>query len=422
MKFKDLKLIPPILKALSEENYIEPTLIQAKSIPLILNREDVLGSAQTGTGKTAAFAIPIIQHLVGESQKTKGRRKILSLVITPTRELAIQIGESFSTYGRHTSVKNTVVFGGVPQGSQTRALQKGVDVLVATPGRLLDLMTQGFISLADIKYFVLDEADRMLDMGFIHDIKKIIAKLPVKRQTLFFSATMPPNIIKLSQQLLVNPKKVSVNPTSSTADTIQQYLYTTNKDKKKELLFHILENHKIEQVLLFSRTKHGANRIVKNLHRKKINAAAIHGDRSQNQRQKALRDFKDGQLRVLVATDIAARGIDIDKLRYVINYDIPNEPETYVHRIGRCGRAGEQGIAISMCEPEENAYVKDIQKLIKQKIQISDDNPFPQTDRPMNAAEKKEQNKEKQRRKEEFFANRNKKRGAQNPSYRRGKN
>ena len=259
----------------------------------------------------------------------------------------------------------------------------------------------------------------MLDMGFIHDIKKIIAKLPVKRQTLFFSATMPASIIKLSQQLLVNPQKVSVNPQSSTAETIQQYLYTTNKDKKKELLFHILAKHKIEQVLLFSRTKHGANRIVTNLRRKKIDAAAIHGDRSQNQRQKALCDFKDGQLRVLVATDIAARGIDIDKLRYVINYDIPNEPETYVHRIGRCGRAGEQGISISICEPEENVYVKDIEKLIKQKIQLSADNPFPQTDRPMNAAEKKEQNKEKQRRKDEFFANRNKKRGSQNPSYRR---
>ncbi len=421
MKFKDLKLIPPILKALSEENYIEPTSIQAKSIPLILKREDVLGSAQTGTGKTAAFAIPIIQHLVGEPQKTKGKRKISCLVVTPTRELAIQIGESFSTYGRHTSIKNTVVFGGVPQGAQTRALGQGVDVLVATPGRLLDLMDQGFISLAEIKYFVLDEADRMLDMGFIHDIKKIIAKLPTQRQTLFFSATMPPNIVKFSQTLLVNPQKVSVNPTSSTADTIQQYLYTTNKSSKKELLFHILENHKIEQVLLFSRTKHGANRIVKNLHRKKINAAAIHGDRSQNQRQKALRDFKDGQLRVLVATDIAARGIDIDKLRYVINYDIPNEPETYVHRIGRCGRAGEQGIAISICEPEENAYIEDIQKLIKQKIKVFGENPFPQTDRPMNAAEKREHNKEKQRRKQEFFANRNKKRGAQNPSYRRGK-
>ncbi len=419
MKFEDLKLIPQILKALQEENYAEPTDIQAKSIPLILDRKDVLGSAQTGTGKTAAFAIPIIQHLVESQQITKGRRKISSLVITPTRELAIQIGESFSTYGRHTNIKNTVIFGGVPQGAQTRALKQGIEVLVATPGRLLDLMEQGYVSLTDVKYFVLDEADRMLDMGFIHDIKKIIAKLPKKRQTLFFSATMPPTIVKLSHQLLIDPQKVAVDPVSSTAQTIQQYLYTTNRDTKKSLLCHILENKEIEQVLLFSRTKHGADRIVRNLRKEKIACNAIHGDKSQNQRQKALKDFKNGDLRVLVATDIAARGIDIDKLRYVINYDIPNESETYVHRIGRCGRAGEEGIAISISEPEENVYIKDIEKLTKQKIKIVSDNPFPQTDKAMNTAEKKEWEKEKQRRKQEFFANRNKKRGSQNPSFRR---
>ena len=420
MRFEDLKLIPEILKALKEEGYTEPTSIQEKAIPLVLKREDVLGSAQTGTGKTAAFAIPIIQHLANRP-KPNGRRKITGLIVTPTRELALQIAESFTAYGKYTPIKNTVIYGGVGQGSQTDALKRGVDVLVATPGRLLDLMEQGFISLKDVRYFVLDEADRMLDMGFIHDIKKIIAKLPKSRQSLFFSATMPKNIVDLSNQILINPRKVAVNPVSSTAETIQQYLYLTNRDKKRELLLHILKSNDIEQVLVFSRTKHGADRIVRNLRKKKIECAAIHGDKSQNQRQKALKSFKKNQIRVLVATDIAARGIDIDKLRHVINYDIPNESETYVHRIGRCGRAGEDGVSISICEPEEIAYIKDIEKLIKQKIQIVDDNPFPQTDKPMTNAEKKEWEKEKQRRKQEFFANRNKKRGAQNPGFRRRK-
>ncbi len=421
MKFEDLKLIPSILKALRDENYIEPTSIQSKAIPLVLNREDVLGSAQTGTGKTAAFAIPIIQHLYNNQQNRKGKRKILSLVVTPTRELAIQIGESFTAYAKYTNIKNTVVYGGVTQLSQTNALKQGVDVLVATPGRLLDLIDQGYISLFDVQYFVLDEADRMLDMGFIHDIKKIIAKLPKERQSLFFSATMPQNIINLSQQILNNPKKVSVDPASSTAETIQQYLYTTNRENKSDLLLHILKNQELKQVLLFSRTKHGADRITRNLRKKKIECAAIHGDKSQNQRQKALAEFKAGKIRILVATDIAARGIDIEKLRYVINYDIPNESETYVHRIGRCGRAREEGISISICEPEENEYIRDIEKLIKQKIELVSNNPFPQTDKPMNASEKKENEKEKQKRKQEFFANRNKKRGAQNPGFRRSK-
>lgn len=421
MKFEDLNLIPPILKALKDENYITPTSIQAKAIPLILNRKDVLGSAQTGTGKTAAFALPILQHLTNDQQNNKGKRIISTLVVTPTRELAIQIGESFTVYGKYTHIRNTVIFGGVTQGSQTNALKKGVDVLVATPGRLLDLMDQGFISLRDIKYFVLDEADRMLDMGFIHDIKKIIAKLPKQRQSLFFSATMPQNILDLSRQILVNPLTVSVSPVSSTAETIQQYLYMTNRENKKELLLHILGNPDMKQVLLFSRTKHGADRIVSNLRRSKINCAAIHGDKGQNQRQQALSEFKAGNIRVLVATDIAARGIDIDGLRYVINYDIPNESETYVHRIGRCGRANEEGISISICEPEENAYIKDIEKLINQKIQVVSDNPFPQTDKPMNTAEKKAWEKEKQKRKQEFFASRNKKTGSQNPGFRRNK-
>lgn len=421
MKFEDLNLISPILEALRDQNYIEPTAIQEKTIPVILKGQDVLASAQTGTGKTAAFAIPIIQHLTNDENRKSGRRKVLSLVVTPTRELAIQIGESFNAYGRHTNIKNTVIYGGVNQSSQKDALRRGIDVLVATPGRLLDLINQGFISLKDVKYFVLDEADRMLDMGFIPDVKRILSHLPKQRQSLFFSATMPKNIVTLSQQILVNPKKIAVDPVSSTAETIQQYLYTTNRDSKRDLLVHILKDQKINQVLLFSRTKHGADRIVRNLQKKKINCAAIHGDKSQNQRQKALKEFKAGKIRVLVATDIAARGIDIDKLHYVINYDIPNESETYVHRIGRCGRAGENGISISICEPEENAFIKDIEKLIKQKIQIVTDNPFPQTDKPMNTAQKKDWEKEKQKRKQEFFANRKKQKDSTNKNFRRPK-
>ena len=421
MKFEDLKLIDPILKALKDQNYIEPTDIQAKSIPLILNGDDVLGSAQTGTGKTAAFAIPIIQQLINSELNQQKNRKISSLIVTPTRELAIQIEENFKAYSKYTKLRSTVIFGGVSQHSQTRILSNGIDILIATPGRLLDLMNQGFISINDVKYFVLDEADRMLDMGFIHDIKKIIAKLPKKRQSLFFSATMPQNILDLSRQILINPEKVTVNAVSSAADTIKQFLYTTNKNNKKDLLLHILKDSKLDQVLLFSRTKHGADKIVRNLKNKNINCAAIHGDRNQNQRQKALKDFKENKIRLLVATDIAARGIDISKLRYVINYDIPNESETYVHRIGRCGRAGEEGISISICEPEENAYIRDIEKLIKQKIEVINSNPFPQTDKPMSNAEKKEFEKQKQKRKQEFFANRNKNSGQKKSGFKRYK-
>ena len=410
MQFEDLKIIEPILKALKEEKYAIPTTIQEEAIPLILNKRDVLGSAQTGTGKTAAFAIPILQLLYNDRQQQNRPRKINALIITPTRELAIQIEESFSTYGRYTRLKTTVIFGGVKQGSQATAIQRGVDILVATPGRLLDLIDQGIVSLRDIEYFVLDEADRMLDMGFINDIKKIIAQLPAKRQSLFFSATMPNNIVNLSRKILTKPVKVEVAAVSSTADTIQQHLYYTNKDTKRDLLSHILRDKRIDQVLLFSRTKHGADRIVRNLKKEKITAAAIHGDKAQNARQRALQDFKDSKIRVLVATDIAARGIDIDKLGYVINYDIPNESETYVHRIGRCGRAGEDGVSISICEPEENAYIKDIEKLIKQEIEVVKNNPFPQTERPMNAREKKEFEKEKMKRKQEFFAAKNKNR------------
>lgn len=408
MKFEDLNLIAPVLKAVQEENYTTPTSIQEKAIPVILSRKDVLGSAQTGTGKTAAFAMPILQHLSLDRNRNRHHRKIRALIITPTRELALQIGESFTTYGRYTDINNTVVFGGVGQGAQVSAIRKGIDVLVATPGRLLDLMDQGIITLKDIEYFVLDEADRMLDMGFIHDIKRIIDRLPGQRQSLFFSATMPDNIVKLSRTILRDPVKIAVSPVSSTAETIQQYLYYTNKSSKKELLIHILKDREIDQVLLFSRTKHGADRIARNLTRSKIRAVAIHGDKAQNQRQKALAQFKDGDVRVLVATDIAARGIDIDNLRYVINYDIPSESETYVHRIGRSGRAGAEGTAISLCEPEENLLVRNIEKLIRKQINVIENNPFPQTDKPMTAAEKKEAEKEKQRRKQEFFASRNK--------------
>ncbi|MGM0579408.1 MAG: DEAD/DEAH box helicase [Bacteroidota bacterium] len=405
MRFEELNIIAPILRALKEENYTKPTSIQEQAIPFLLDKNDIMASAQTGTGKTAAFAIPILQHLENEKSNSK---KIKSLILTPTRELAIQIGESFSTYGKYTSIKNTVIFGGVNQNKQTAAIRNGVDVLIATPGRLLDLMNQGFINLKDIQYFVLDEADRMLDMGFIHDIRKVIAVLPQKRQSLFFSATMPDTIVELSRKILNNPKKIAVTPVSSTAQTIQQYLYYTNKSTKKDLLLHILKDPKMDQVLLFDRTKHGADRIVKELKKKNITAAAIHGDKAQNQRQKALNQFKDKEIRVLVATDIAARGIDIDKLQYVVNFDIPNVAETYVHRIGRSGRAGEAGVSISLCEPEENDYLKDIQKLINQKIPVVNENPFPQTDKPMTTAEKKEFEKEKQRRKQEFFANRKK--------------
>jgi len=417
MKFEDLNLHHSLLKAVKDQNYTHPTAIQQQAIPLVLKQHDVLASAQTGTGKTAAFALPILHHLINEKDDNS-KIKIRALVVTPTRELAIQIGENFTDYSKYNTIKNTVIFGGVKQGAQTSALNNGVDVLVATPGRLLDLMGQGFISLKDIGYFVLDEADRMLDMGFIHDIKKLLEKLPENRQSLFFSATMPKNIVGLSSQILKSPKRISVSPVSSTAETIKQFIYYTNKTDKKNLLLHILKDKAINQLLLFSRTKHGADRIVRDLKKNNIEAAAIHGDKAQNQRQKALQSFKDSKIRVLVATDIAARGIDIDKLSYVLNYDIPNESETYVHRIGRCGRAGETGVSISICEPEENEYARDIEKLIKQKIEAVQNHPFPQTEKPMNTQQKKEFEKEKNRKKQEFFANRNKKSGNKKPNSR----
>lgn len=377
MTFKDLDIVEPILKALNAEGYTNPTPIQEQSIPILLSRKDLLGCAQTGTGKTAAFAIPIIQHLFIDQQRNNSPRSIKALIVTPTRELAIQIGESFKNYGRFTEIRNTVIFGGVKQGKQTQALQRGVDVLVATPGRLLDLMDQGYISLKNIEYFVLDEADHMLDMGFIHDIRKVIAKLPRKRQSLFFSATMPPAIVNLSHKILGNPEKVTVKPEQATAEKVEQAVYYVSKKDKTKLLIHLLENDSADSTLVFSRTKHGADKIVRMLGKANVRAEAIHGNKSQNARQRALNNFKNGDTKVLVATDIAARGIDVEELALVINYDLPNIPETYVHRIGRTGRAKASGVAVSFCDAETKPYLRDIQKLIDQQIPVIADHPFP---------------------------------------------
>jgi ATP-dependent RNA helicase RhlE len=376
MLFENLGITESILKALRAEGYTHPTPIQEQAIPILLKKKDLLGCAQTGTGKTAAFAIPILQHLSQEARHDTRHRKISALIVTPTRELAIQIGESFDAYGKFTPITNTVVFGGVKQNPQTNALQKGVDVLIATPGRLLDLINQGFISLKDVKYFVLDEADRMLDMGFIHDIRKIIALLPAKRQSLFFSATMPPDIIKLSQKILGNPEKVSVTPEKTTAEKVEQTVYFVSKKNKPKLLIQLLKSGLYDSTLVFSRTKHGANKIVKTLKQAEIESAAIHGNKSQVARQQALGNFKNGSSNVLIATDIAARGIDVEELSLVINYDLPNIPETYVHRIGRTGRADFSGKAISFCDLEERPYLRDIQKLIGESIPVVEDHDF----------------------------------------------
>lgn len=377
MSFEKLDLIEPILNALKNEGYTTPTPIQEKSIPIILKGGDLLGCAQTGTGKTAAFAIPILQQLYNQKGDDRGPRKIKALIVTPTRELAIQIGESFANYGRNTGLRYTVIFGGVPQNPQVNALKAGVEILVATPGRLFDLIGQGFIRLGDLSIFVLDEADRMLDMGFVHDVKKIIKVIPAKRQSLFFSATMPESIMQLAGSILTDPDRVEVTPISSTAETIQQEVYFVDAAKKKDLLIHILQDQSIITALVFTRTKHGADKVVKLLAKADIKAEAIHGNKSQNARQKALKNFKDHTTRVLVATDIAARGIDIEELAFVVNYEIPNIPETYVHRIGRTGRAGSNGKAISFCDVEERAFLKDIEKLISIQIPVVSDHPFP---------------------------------------------
>ena len=375
MIFEDLKLEDLILKAIEKQGYTNPTPIQEQAIPILLNGHDLLGVAQTGTGKTAAFGIPILNHLLKENN-TSGKRKIKALVVTPTRELAIQIAESFRAYGQFTNLRNTVIFGGVKQSKQVASLQQGVDILVATPGRLLDLMNQGYISFSNLKYVVLDEADQMLDMGFIHDVKKIIAKLPPKRQSLFFSATMPKSIVDLSQKMLGDFKRVTIKPQQATAEKVEQGVYFVSKNNKPKLLIHLLEGRSSDSVLVFSRTKHGANKIVKVLDKANIKSAAIHGNKSQLQRQKALGAFKDGSLKVLIATDIAARGIDVDDLALVINYDLPNVSETYVHRIGRTGRASASGIALSFCMGDERPYLKDIENLIKQQVPRMGEHPF----------------------------------------------
>lgn len=377
MQFNELKVMPDILKALEKQNYSVPTPIQEKAIPYILEGRDLLGCAQTGTGKTAAFAIPTLQLLAEDNTSYNADHKIRALIVTPTRELALQIYESFCTYGKYTKLKACVIFGGVSQKPQEEELRKGVDILVATPGRLNDLINQKHIDLKHLKIFILDEADRMLDMGFIHDVKKIIAKIPENKQTLLFSATMPPDIARLSQTLLKNPAKVMVTPVSSTVEIIDQYLYYVDKGNKKDLLLHILKDKSIVSALVFTRTKHGADRLVRQLSKENVAAQAIHGDKSQGARQSALRDFKDKKLRVLIATDIAARGIDIDELSHVINYDLPEVPETYVHRIGRTGRAGQEGVAISFCDFDEKEYLQDIEKLIRKHLKEVKEHPYP---------------------------------------------
>ena len=379
MTFKELHLVAPILKALETEGYTTPTPIQEQSIPHILRGKDLLGCAQTGTGKTAAFAIPILQNLLLQQKEDAYNHDIKALILTPTRELAIQIDESFAAYGRHTGIKHAVIFGGVSQFHQTNALRKGVDILIATPGRLLDLIAQRYVSLQGLKMFVLDEADRMLDMGFIHDVKKIIAKLPEIRQTLFFSATMPSEITRLSSSILSNPVRVEVAAVSSTAENVDQHIYLVEKNDKRQLLIHLLNNGTVHNALVFTRTKYGADKITKDLIRANIKADAIHGNKTQAARQKALNNFKEGKIRVLVATDIAARGIDVDDLSHVINFELPNIPETYVHRIGRTGRAGNSGSAFSFCDMEERAFLRDIHKLIKQTIPIVEGHPFAST-------------------------------------------
>lgn len=394
MNFNQLGISAPILKALKEEAYETPTPIQEKTIPSGLDGHDILGLAQTGTGKTAAFAIPTLQRLSAGKQRTK-KRRIRALILTPTRELALQIQESFTTYGRYLPLKSTVIFGGVKQGSQVAQLQMGVDILVATPGRFIDLTNQGYIDMTALEIFILDEADRMLDMGFIHDIRRIIKVLPLKKQTMLFSATMPKEIGPIIEKLLVNPVEVSVAPVSSTVDTIEQELYYVDKNNKIEVLTQLFQKKFTEPVLVFSRTKHGADKIVKLLGKRKIKAQAIHGNKSQNARQTALHDFKNGEIRALVATDIAARGIDINELKYVVNYDLPEVPETYVHRIGRTGRAGKEGLAISFCSFPEIPLLKDIEKLIKKHVQVMENKDFPMVDETI--PEKKGNNQQRRR-------------------------
>ena len=393
MTFEELNISAPILSALKTQGYTNPTPIQEQAIPIVIKGGDLLACAQTGTGKTAAFSIPILMHLAKDIRRGN-QKKIRALIVTPTRELAIQISENLTAYSTELDLQNTVIFGGVNQNPQVNRLRNGVDILVATPGRLLDLISQGEISLQHLEIFVLDEADRMLDMGFIHDVKRLLKVIPSKRQSLFFSATMAPSIVELAGTILHNPDKVEVTPEATTAETIEQELFFVDKNNKNALLVHLLDNPEIESVLVFTRTKHGADKVVKVLLKHNIKAMAIHGNKAQNARQRALTSFKDRSIRVLVATDIASRGIDVDKLSYVINFEIPNIPETYVHRIGRTGRAGLDGIALTFCDHEEVAYLRDIEKLIRTKIPRNEDHPFP-VETPINMdapAPKKQQN------------------------------
>jgi ATP-dependent RNA helicase RhlE len=368
--FSEFGLKAPILKALVEEGYTDPTPIQAKAIPDVMAGRDLLGIAQTGTGKTAAFALPILHRLAADP-KPPGRRQCRALILSPTRELASQIAESFRAYGRHLRLTATVVFGGVPLGKQERALAQGVDVLVATPGRLLDLIDRRSLSLAGVEIFVLDEADQMLDLGFIHPIRRIVTMIPRERQTLFFSATMPSTISGLADQLLRDPVKVAVAPVATTAERVDQSVLFVSTADKQGLLRAVLDGSEVDRALVFTRTKHGADRVVRNLARDGIEAAAIHGNKSQGQRERALGDFKAGRCRVLVATDIAARGIDIEAVSHVINFDLPNVPESYVHRIGRTARAGAAGLAVSFCSDEERSYLRDIEKLTRLKVPVA---------------------------------------------------
>ncbi len=374
MQFSDLKLIDPLLRALSAEGYDEPTPIQQQAIPYLLDGRDLVGCAQTGTGKTAAFALPILQRMVNAGPSAHGGIRVL--VLSPTRELASQIGDSFAAYGRNLRMKHIVIFGGVGQQPQVDALRRKPEILIATPGRLLDLMQQGFVKLNNVEYFVLDEADRMLDMGFIHDVRKVIAVLPTKRQTLLFSATMPQDIQDLADRILIEPVRVEVTPQATTVEKIAQSVYFVEKKDKRALLEHLLEDKAIRRVLVFTRTKHGANKVVEQISRSNIRAEAIHGNKSQTARERALANFKSGATRVLVATDIAARGLDVDDVTHVINYDLPNEPESYVHRIGRTARAGASGIAYSFCDGDERAYLRDIERLIRQNVPVIAEHPY----------------------------------------------
>ena len=378
--FDGLGLSPTLLRTLAEEKYERPTPIQTQAIPHVLAGRDLLGCAQTGTGKTAAFALPMLQRLAAARHQDAAppRRGAgpRALILVPTRELAVQVAESFATYGRHLRLSRTVIFGGVGQGPQVDALRRGVDIVVATPGRLLDLMDQGHVRLGDVEIFVLDEADRMLDMGFIKPIRQVIAKLPVKRQNLMFSATMPPDIAQLADQILRQPAKVAVNPVASAAPAISQWVLHVDKQDKRPLLREVLRDPAMKRVLVFTRTKHGADRVTRELERTSVRAEAIHGNKSQGARQKALAAFRDGRIQVLVATDIAARGIDVDGVSHVINFELPNEPESYVHRIGRTARAGAGGVALSFCDHEERAYLRDIERLIRSSLPVVKDHPY----------------------------------------------